>query len=131
MDKVLDYAANAGYCKPRKMAELAPGVVTALDLLYEYDTYFDSLEWEIVNPAKWEEDCLFPTVLKNLEVGVLPGVGKRPQVISFEDALDFAKRNLKSKKGVKMYDTPKIRYERGSECVEICDTPKIRYVRGN
>ncbi len=83
----------------RELAQLAPGVICAHDNLGEWDTYFDSLRWVLKNQGLWKH-TVFPPALRRLGMGVLEGVGKFPAVQNFDEALAFARENLRLRGGM-------------------------------
>lgn len=75
-------------------------VVGVLDSQGEYDIYFDTSEWQYAIPEIWQG------LVEVNGVAVLPGMGRAPCVRDANDALGFAKSQLKSKTGRRLADHP-------------------------
>ena len=82
-------AAGMGFIPVQ--SAIGDGVIVVLDSQDEFDTYFDMDKWEYVHPEIWEG------LDNSNSVGLLPGTGKFPAVSSFQEAIQFAGRHLKSK----------------------------------
>src|ERR1035437_3491210 len=90
--------AVAKLCKKASERGWAPvhsiigdGILIVQDTQSEYDVYFDTDKWEYVMPQIWEGFD------NNEGVGVLPGTGRHPAVRNFQDAVQFAGQQLRSK----------------------------------
>ena len=104
-ESVRNYINTSGNIQIRSMVELAPGVVCVHDNWNHLDVYFDAKQYRIRDEKIWKghEELLFPSGLKENDVGVLPGNGSMRPVTGFDDALEFAKRQLISQP---WYDKP-------------------------
>lgn len=118
VNRVLAYFESTGtHADPLrvvKMQQLALGAIAVLDSMSEYDVYFDRKMWKATHPKVWSDDkkgcnCsgLFPPGLKGTGIGVLPGLGRAPNVSSFVDAYFFAQQELTAKTGTNWHARPK------------------------
>tara|TARA_Y100000310_G_C20435971_1_gene693746 strand:+ start:126 stop:419 length:294 start_codon:yes stop_codon:yes gene_type:complete len=94
------------------MAELSPMAVAVVDGEGETDVYFDTFSYKRVYPRLWRDrdggNYLIPPGLRGTGLGVLPGLGRFPPVRSYDDALGFARGQLKPvADDAQYYDSPR------------------------
>lgn len=111
VDRVTNYIAGSKDIEARGMAGLSPRAVAVMDNFNETDVYFDVGSYRVIMEGIWEDgegkNCLFPPALKGTGLGVLPGVGRAPQVRVYADALEFAKQQLEPiVEKAQFYDKP-------------------------
>ena len=98
VERVKDYITSSEGIEARGMADLSPRAVAVMDNYGETDVYFDAESYKLIMEQIWKKDdgtnILFPRALEGTGLGVLEGVGRAPQVSSYDDALGFAKTQL-------------------------------------
>lgn len=95
------YRATSAY-------KLAPGVIAVDDSLGETDVYFDLSMWDFTYPKLWVPDGNIDSYRNaDTKVGMLPGVGRFPQVAGPSMALEFARDHLTATVSADWYEQPK------------------------
>ena len=97
VDRVRHYNYRRKGTEALEMAVISPRAVVVYDSMGEYDVFFDGSSYISLHPSIWDEGrALFPNdTVKKLNIGILPGKGRAPQIRSFEEALAFAQQQLK------------------------------------
>ena len=93
---------------PKKMAELAIGVVAVEDNSGECAALFDRNLWEFTMPEIWEKSIKNndTPLSKDVKLGVLEGLGGMPTVRTIKNMVNFAKEHLSSKENQAWHDAP-------------------------
>lgn len=102
VDRVKDYIASSEKTpipiKAEEIAKISQKAVVVRDNFRETDVYFDVGSYRIRNYAIWRDDegknGLIPPNLRGTGLGVLPGIGRLPNVKDSYDALKFATEEL-------------------------------------
>jgi hypothetical protein len=76
---------------PKRMAELAPGVIAIEDEAGECDVMFNTEEWAFRYPDIWGDQ---KPMLKGDNMSVLEGVACSRPIMTIEEMVVFAKRHL-------------------------------------
>lgn len=102
-----DVALRMPKYSPKRMAEIAPGVVAVEDMAGECDALFDTEQWQFTYPQIWKQDPESESpLLRSTGLKVLEGVGRFPRVSTIEEMIGFARIHLSPKGDHVWHDTP-------------------------
>jgi len=101
------YAMLGDQFAPKRMAELAPGVIAVEDASGECDALFDSDRWTFNAPEIWEYPVAEESpLLRAAGLKILPGLGRFPEVNTIDEMVLFAKEQLSPKSGELWREVP-------------------------
>lgn len=101
-DRVKDYIASSEKTpvpiRAEEISKISQKAVVVYDNFRETDVYFDYSSYGLAHEYIWRDDegknGLIPPALEGTGLGVLPGIGRFPNVKGSYDALKFAKEEL-------------------------------------